>query len=98
MDEYDKKRHFLHENEFVGTLKAVKQARKGDHNREPKPEEVFDMNFKEGGEVKYSKKVKNEIVMPYQKKNWGTGKMEAPKNNATYRKTNLKLKKKPYKK
>jgi hypothetical protein len=34
--------------------------------------------------VKFSKKKKEEIVMPYQQRNFKTGNMEKPKNSATY--------------
>ena len=76
--------HPLQENEFVGSLKAVQKARKKEKLKVPKPEEIFDMSYKEGGKVKFSKKKKEEIVMPYQQRNFKTGNMEKPKNSATY--------------
>ena len=86
MDEIDtsRKLHILQENEFVGSIKKVQRAREGKSNKTPKPDEIFDMKHKEGQEVKFSKKKKTEVVMPYQKKNFNTGEMEKPKNRATY--------------
>lgn len=66
----------LTENEFVGTIKPVKNVRKKKENKKPKPEDVFDMKWKKGKDVKSAKKKKKIIVMPYQKKNWTTGKLE----------------------
>ena len=62
------------ENEFVGTIKPVKNVRKKKANKKPKATDVFDMKWKQGKEVKTGKKKKKEIVMPYQKKNFKTGK------------------------
>ena len=66
----------LTENEFVGTIKPVKNVRKKKENKKPKADAVFDMKWKKGKDVKTAKKKKKIIVMPYQKKNFNTGKLE----------------------
>jgi len=62
------------ENEFVGTIKPVKNVRNKKANKKPKATDVFDMNWTKGDDVKTGKKKKKVIVMPYQKKNFKTGK------------------------
>lgn len=73
------------DNEFVGRIKVVRKVRRKEKVKEPKPEEIFDMTYKDGGEVKMSKRKKEKVVMPYMKKNHRTQDIEPNVPQSVYR-------------
>ena len=63
-------------NEFIGRIKVVRKARRKEKVKEPNPEDIFDMTYKDGQEIKKSKRKKEKVVMPYLKKNHKTQELE----------------------